>query len=287
MLDLGNAGTGARLLMGLVASHPITTFFTGDALAALAADGAGDRAAEADGRALRRREGGRLPLAVIGTGQPVPITYRLPVASAQVKSAILLAGLNTPGDTTVIEPEPTRDHTELMLRHFGATVRVEATPEGRRSRVDRPAGDHRPAASRCRAIHPPPPSRLVAALIVPGSDVTLPDVGLNPLRTGLIETLREMGADIAFREPARRSRRAGRRPPRARGRAEGRRGAGRARAVDDRRISDPRGGRRLAPRAARDARPGRTARQGERPAGRDGARPRAPAASRSRTARTV
>ena len=106
------------------------------------------------------RDGGRLPLAVTGTGDPLPISYRLPVASAQVKSAILLAGLNTPGDTTVIEPEPTRDHTELMLRHFGAEVRVERdAAEGRAVTLDRPAGAHRPARSWCPAIRPPPPFR--------------------------------------------------------------------------------------------------------------------------------
>ena len=146
VLDLGNAGTGARLLMGVVATHRLTAFFTGDASPAPAAHGPSRRPpAPRWARPSPAREGYRLPLAVQGTGDPLPIRYRLPVPSAQVKSAILLAGLNTPGETTVIEPEPTRDHTELMLRHFGAEVRVANAAEGRvvtigrRARADGPA----------------------------------------------------------------------------------------------------------------------------------------------------
>ncbi len=124
VLDLGNSGTSARLLSGILASHRFTSFMTGDGSVASPADAAGHRTAFAHGRALRGARGGRMPLAIIGTDEMVPIEYRLPVASAQVKSAILLAGLNTTGETTVIEPEATRDHTERMLRHFGAEVRV-------------------------------------------------------------------------------------------------------------------------------------------------------------------
>jgi 3-phosphoshikimate 1-carboxyvinyltransferase len=127
----------------------------------------------------------------------MPIAYRLPVASAQVKSAVLLAGLNTPGETTVIEPEPTRDHTELMLRHFGVDVRVDMMPDGRRTTI---VGQ--PEIGGRRITVPADPSSaafpLVAAALLPGSDVTLDRVGINPHRIGLIETLREMGADIAF-----------------------------------------------------------------------------------------
>src|SRR5262249_51822535 len=149
------------------------------------------------GARIIARDGCRLPLAIIGAAEPVPISYRLPVASAQVKSAVLLAGLNTPGETSVIEPEPTRDHTELMLRHFGVDVPVERTNEGRRTTI---VGQ--PEITGRRIAVPADPSSaafpLVAALLLPGSDVTLSNVGINPHRIGLIETLREMGADIAF-----------------------------------------------------------------------------------------
>lgn len=195
VLDLGNAGTGARLLLGLLASHPINAVLTGDRslrsrpMARVAAP------LIQMGARIVSREGCRLPLAITGAREPLPITYKLPVASAQVKSAILLAGLNTPGETTVVEPEPTRDHTELMLRHFGASVRVEATDQGRRSTiVGQPEITGRPIcvpADPSSAAFP-----LVATAMLPGSDVTLTDVGINPHRIGLIETLREMGADI-------------------------------------------------------------------------------------------
>ena len=197
VLDLGNAGTGVRLLMGLLASHPITAFLTGDRslrgrpMARVATP------LMQMGARIVSREGCRLPLAITGAREPLPITYKLPVASAQVKSAVLLAGLNTPGETSVIEPEPTRDHTELMLRHFGVSVRVEATPEGRRSTV---VGQ--PEITGRRIKVPADPSSaafpIVAAALLPGSDVTLTDVGINPHRIGLIETLREMGADITL-----------------------------------------------------------------------------------------
>ena len=197
VLDLGNAGTGARLLMGLLATHRLTAFLTGDAslrgrpMARVAGP------LQEMGARIVARDGCRLPLAVIGAAEPLPISYRLPVASAQVKSAVLLAGLNAPGETTVIEPAPTRDHTELMLRHFGVEVRVEMTDEGRRTTI---VGQ--PEIGGRRINVPADPSSaafpLVAAALLPGSDITLEHVGINPHRIGLIETLREMGADIAF-----------------------------------------------------------------------------------------
>lgn len=195
VLDLGNAGTGTRLLMGLVAPYPMTTFFTGDASLRSRPMGRVAEPLRRMGAVVLTREGGKPPLAVIGTAAPLPIAYKLPVASAQVKSAILLAGLNTPGVTTVIEPEPTRDHTELMLQGFGVTVEVKQTPEGRAVSVQ-----GQPEISGRKIVVPADPSSaafpLVAALIVPGSDITLVDVGLNPNRIGLVTTLLEMGASI-------------------------------------------------------------------------------------------
>ena len=144
------------------------------------------------------RDGARLPLAVSGATNPMPISYRLPVPSAQVKSSVLLAGLNSPGTTTVIEPQPTRDHTERMLRHFGAVVETEPA-EGGGNRV---TVEGYPELAAAPIAVPGDPSSaafpLIAALIVPGSDVTIEGVGINPLRTGLLECLREMGADITL-----------------------------------------------------------------------------------------
>jgi 3-phosphoshikimate 1-carboxyvinyltransferase len=144
------------------------------------------------------RDGGRLPLAVTGATNPIPIEYRLPVPSAQVKSAVLLAGLNTPGATTVIEPQPTRDHTERMLGHFGARITVETGAAGERHITV----EGYPELSAAPVAVPGDPSSaafpLVAALLVPGSDVTIAGVGLNPSRTGLLTSLREMGADIVL-----------------------------------------------------------------------------------------
>jgi 3-phosphoshikimate 1-carboxyvinyltransferase len=197
VLDLGNAGTGARLLMGLLATHRLTAFLTGDASLRSRPMARVAKPLQEIGARIVARDGYRLPLAIIGAAEPVPISYRLPVASAQVKSAVLLAGLNTPGETTVIEPESTRDHTELMLRHFGVEVRVEMTSDGRRTTI---VGQ--PEITGRRIAVPADPSSaafpLVAALLLPGSDVTLSNVGINPHRIGLIETLREMGGDIAF-----------------------------------------------------------------------------------------
>ena len=198
VLDMGNAGTGTRLLMGIAAAHPFLTFFAGDeslsarpmarVIAPLAAMGA----------IIHARSGGRLPLCVHGTTDLLPIEYRLPVASAQVKSAILLAGLHAPGATSVIEPVPSRDHTERLLAGFGATVEVTATNDGGR-RITL-AGQ--PELMGRTVIVPADPSSaafpLVAALIVPDSRVVLPGVGINPLRAGLIEALVAMGGRIAI-----------------------------------------------------------------------------------------
>src|SRR5690348_7079186 len=132
LLDLGNSGTSARLLLGMLASHPITAFVAGDASLRRRPMGRIVEPLSRIGARFVTRDGARLPLAVSGAADPIPISYRLPVPSAQVKSAVLLAGLNTPGATTVVEPQPTRDHTERMLRHFGATVIVEPDESGGR-----------------------------------------------------------------------------------------------------------------------------------------------------------
>ncbi len=197
VLDMGNSGTSTRLIAGLLATHPITAFLTGDA-SLVRRPMARITAPLTDmGATFHCRSGARLPMAVIGADSPVPITYRLPVASAQVKSAVLLAGLNTPGTTTVIEPVPTRDHTEHMLRHMGATVTVTPTPEGDAISIDgQPeltAGPIAVPGDISSAAFP-----IVAALCRPGSDVRIPDVGLNARRTGLLTTLAEMGADIRY-----------------------------------------------------------------------------------------
>ena len=197
VLDLGNSGTAARLLLGVLATHPITAFVTGDASLRRRPMGRVVEPLSRFGARFVSREGGRLPLAVSGAADPIPIVYRLPVPSAQVKSAVLLAGLNTPGATTVIERQPTRDHTERMLRHFGAAVSTEPEEGGLRVTVE-----GFPEMTAAPIIVPGDPSSaafpLVAALIVPGSDVTVEGVGINPLRTGLLECLCEMGADIAL-----------------------------------------------------------------------------------------
>lgn len=195
IIDAGNSGTGVRLLMGLAAAYPFTTFFTGDASLRRRPMARVMTPLSEMGAEFTARSGGLLPLAVRGATAPLPIRYTLPVASAQVKSAILLAALNTPGETTVIEPEPTRDHTERLLRYLGAQVTVAEADGGR---VITLTGQPELTA---RPINVPgdPSSAafpLVAALISEGSEITLPQVGMNPLRTGLILTLQEMGADI-------------------------------------------------------------------------------------------
>ena len=194
-LDMGNSGTSTRLLMGLVASHPITATFTGDASLSGRPMGRVIEPLSRMGADITASPGGRLPLMLRGLCPAVPITYTLPVASAQVKSAILLAGLNTPGITRVIEPVATRDHSERMLAGFGGTLTVEQTPDGRIISLTGEAELHPQSIT-----VPGDPSSaafwMVAASIVPGSDVTIANVGLNPTRTGLLAALRLMGADI-------------------------------------------------------------------------------------------
>ena len=196
VLDFGNSGTSVRLLAGICASHGFTTFMTGDASLRRRPMGRVIEPLERMGARFEARSGGRLPLAVTGADHPLPIEYRLPVASAQVKSAVLLAGLNAPGETRVVEPAPSRDHTERLLRLFGARVSVETCADG--ASTISVAGY--PELEPCTLTVPGDPSAaafpLAAALIVPGSDLVLRDVGVNPRRIGLFETLREMGAAL-------------------------------------------------------------------------------------------
>jgi 3-phosphoshikimate 1-carboxyvinyltransferase len=195
--DMGNSGTAARLLCGILASHPLFAVMTGDASLRRRPMRRVIDPLTAAGARFTAREGGRLPLAIEGARDALPLDYRVPVPSAQVKSAILLAGLNAPGITRVEEPEATRDHSENMLRHFGATVQVEVKGAGRiielRGQPELHAADVVVPGDPSSAAFP-----LVAALLVTGSKVLIPAVGLNPLRTGLFLTLGEMGADIAI-----------------------------------------------------------------------------------------
>jgi 3-phosphoshikimate 1-carboxyvinyltransferase len=196
MLDLGNSGTAARLLLGILATHDLTAFVTGDgSLRSRPMNRVIDPLSRFGARFVSR-QGGKFPLAVTGAREPVPQIYRLPVPSAQVKSAVLLAGLNTPGETSVIEPEVTRDHTERMLGHFGATVRAEPHEGG--GKIITVIGQPELVAAPIRVPGDPSSAAfpLVAALLVPGSEVTLTGVGVNPSRTGLLLCLTEMGADI-------------------------------------------------------------------------------------------
>jgi len=200
VIDCGNSGTGVRLIMGAMATSPITATFTGDASLNRRPMGRVTGPLALFGAHAVGRAGGRLPMTVVGAAEPVPVRYTLPVASAQVKSAVLLAGLNAPGQTVVIEPEPTRDHTERMLRGFGAEVGIEDSPEGRIITLTgqpelRPQSVHVPRDPSSAAFP------AVAALMVPGSEVTIPGVSRNPTRDGLYRTLLEMGADLAFETP--------------------------------------------------------------------------------------
>ncbi|PTS74306.1 3-phosphoshikimate 1-carboxyvinyltransferase [Sphingomonas sp. HMWF008] len=194
-LDMGNSGTSTRLLMGLIASHPITATFIGDASLSKRPMGRVITPLTQMGADITASPGGRLPLMLRGLCPAVPIRYTLPVASAQVKSAVLLAGLNTPGITSVIEPIATRDHSERMLRGFGATVTVEAAAQGKIISITGEA-ELKPQ----HIVVPGDPSSaaflVVAATIVPGSDVVVENVGLNPTRAGLFTALRLMGASI-------------------------------------------------------------------------------------------
>lgn len=199
ILDMGNSGTAARLLCGILASHPIFAVMTGDGSLRRRPMRRVMDPLSACGARFLSREGGRLPLAIHGARDAMPLEYRVPVPSAQVKSAVLLAGLNAPGITRVEEPEATRDHTENMLRHFGATVHVEeAGPGPALGRIIQLQGQ--PELKAADITVPGDPSSaafpLVAALLVPGSRLTIPSVGLNKLRTGLFDCLAEMGANV-------------------------------------------------------------------------------------------
>lgn len=197
VIDCGNSGTGVRLIMGAMATTPITATFTGDASLSRRPMARVTDPLSQFGARITTREGARLPITIEGATDPLPLRYRTPVASAQIKSAILLAGLNAPGETVVIEAEPTRDHSERMLAGFGATIRTETTDEGHViTLTGRPELRAQPVAV------PRDPSSaafpVAAALIVPGSQIRVPGVSRNPTRDGLYVTLLEMGADIRF-----------------------------------------------------------------------------------------
>lgn len=196
VLDMGNSGTAARLLMGVLASQPFTTFMSGDASLCSRPMERVMKPLRPVGATFVSRSKGRMPLAIQGCEAPMPVEYELPVASAQVKSAVLLAGLNAPGKTVVIEPNPTRDHSEKMLTHFGAEVSVEEKENG--ARIITLTGQ--PELLARNVLVPTDPSSaafpVVAALITPGSKIKVEAVGMNPLRTGLFTTLIEMGGKI-------------------------------------------------------------------------------------------
>jgi 3-phosphoshikimate 1-carboxyvinyltransferase len=200
-LDMGNSGTSTRLLMGLIASHPITATFVGDASLSKRPMKRVIEPLSRMGADFSASPGGTLPLMIRGLAPAVPIEYRLPVASAQVKSAVLLAGLNAPGVTTVIEPIATRDHSERMLAGFGAELTVETDADG--TRLIRLVGetDFRPQAIEVPGDPSSAAFFVVAALLVPDSELTIENVGLNPTRAGLIGVLREMGGSIEELNP--------------------------------------------------------------------------------------
>ena len=197
VIDCGNSGTGVRLIMGAMATSPIAATFTGDGSLNKRPMGRVTDPLALFGAQSYGRSEGRLPLTLVGAAQPLPVRYQVPMPSAQVKSAVLLAGLNAPGQTVVIEKEATRDHTERMLVGFGAELTVEETDAGR---VITLTGQ--PELRRQNIIVPRDPSSaafpVCAALIVEGSDVLVPNIGLNPTRAGLFYTLQEMGADLTF-----------------------------------------------------------------------------------------
>ncbi|MEL6170470.1 MAG: 3-phosphoshikimate 1-carboxyvinyltransferase [Pseudomonadota bacterium] len=197
VVDCGNSGTGVRLIMGAMATCPIVATFAGDASLnkrpmARVTDPLALFGAQAVGRS-----GGRLPMTVIGARDPIPVRYEVPVPSAQVKSAVLLAGLNAPGETVVIEREATRDHTERMLSGFGAKLYTEETNEHRvitlKGQPDLMPQNISVPRDPSSAAFP-----VCAAIITEGSDVLVPNIGLNPTRSGLFTTLREMGADLTY-----------------------------------------------------------------------------------------
>jgi len=197
VVDCGNAGTGVRLIMGAMATTPITATFTGDASLRKRPMGRVTDPLSLFGARAYGRSGGRLPMTIVGAANPMPVRYTSPVPSAQVKSAVLLAGLNAPGQTVLIETEATRDHSERMLAGFGAEITTEILPEGR---VITLTGQ--PELKPQKIDVPRDPSSaafpVCAALLVPGSEVMVPNIGLNATRAGLFTTLVEMGADITF-----------------------------------------------------------------------------------------
>ncbi len=197
VVDCGNAGTGVRLIMGAMATAPITACFTGDASLRGRPMARITDPLALFGAAAHGRDGGRLPMVIVGAADPLPVRYEVPVPSAQVKSAVLLAGLNAPGETVVIEREATRDHTERMLKGFGAEITTEDTHDGRvitlRGQPElKPQGIAVPRDPSSAAFP------VAAALITEGSDVLVPNIGLNPTRAGLFQTLIEMGADLTY-----------------------------------------------------------------------------------------
>jgi len=201
-LDFGNAGTGSRLTMGLVGTYDMETTFIGDAsLSGRPMGRVLEPLRQMGVQVLKATPGDRMPITLHGPKHAAPITYRVPMASAQVKSAVLLAGLNTPGITTVIEPVMTRDHTEKMLKGFGANLSVETDERGVRHIFIEGQGK---LTGQTIAVPGDPSSAgfpLVAALVVPGSDIVIENVLMNPTRTGLLVTLQEMGGKIDILNP--------------------------------------------------------------------------------------
>ncbi len=263
VIDCGNSGTGVRLIMGAMATTPITATFTGDASLNKRPMGRVTDPLALFGARAYGRQGGRLPMTVVGAANPVPVRYATPVASAQVKSAVLLAGLNAPGETVVIEREPTRDHSERMLRGFGAEVTVEKTAEGS---VITLTGQ--PELRPQTVAVPRDPSSaafpVCAALIVEGSDILVPGVSQNTDAQRPLHHAGRDGRGYRLCEPARGRRRAGRGPAGAVFREhEGHRGAGGPCGEHDRRIPGAVGGRVLCHRQDGDARGEGTARQGK------------------------
>lgn len=198
-MEMGNSGTSTRLLAGLVAGHPLTASFKGDASLTKRPMGRVVTPLTEMGAIFETSEGGRLPMTVTGAANPKAISYKLPVASAQVKSAVMLAGLRADGTTTVIETKPTRDHTENMLRHFGVRVDIEDLADG--AQAVHLQGGQKMIADKDIFVPSDPSSAAfpaVAAAICEGSDVLLPRIGMNPRRNGIFLCLKDMGADIAF-----------------------------------------------------------------------------------------
>lgn len=197
IIDCGNSGTGVRLILGAMATSPITATFSGDSSLTKRPMGRVINPLKQFGTQFYGRSGARLPLTSVGAKDPIPICFSMPIASAQVKSAILLAGLNAPGQTVVVEKELTRDHTERMLKGFGATIDIQDSKDGRRIVLD----GYPELKSQLISVPRDPSSAafpICAALITEGSDVLVPNIALNPTRAGLFKTLEEMGANIKY-----------------------------------------------------------------------------------------